>query len=307
MNHDYCQTCSYKSRLIGSGGSGERTRFLERSPRTLKAAEGHMLVQTSSSLHHCSSDPSNSLPPGVLQPKTYPPSERPVKHPSWSPRQYTFWNCLHLCWYWAPGNCCKPATAPSHRSRRLREVLQLTPASLSLELPTPPLDRDTAGHPNQALSHPSHAPSTGALATIARFANVMYPWTIPYAAPPGHTYQQQPPQFLFILAGDSNPIPVRGMPQTQQPSTHAAPPPTCSPMFLSCCSRPTLPTPISPMGGTSGFVPQPPHLQPPPSNRTHPSSKGKRKRSFADHQYIHQRHPEVLRQPFPRIFIGNPK
>ena len=33
----------------------------------------------------------------------------------------------------------------------------------------------------------------------------------------------------LIPAGDSTPIPVRGMPQTQQPSTLAAPPPTRSP------------------------------------------------------------------------------
>ena len=153
---------------IGSGGNGEHTRFLERSPRPLKAAEGQMLVQTSSPLHHCSPGPTNSLPTEVLQPETYPPSERPVKHPSRSPRQYIFWNCLHLRWYWDPGNCCKPANAPLHRPRRLRGVLQLTPTSLSLEPPTPPLDTDTAGHSN-------HAPSTGALATIARFANTPCP------------------------------------------------------------------------------------------------------------------------------------
>ena len=34
---------------IVSGGSGERTRFLERPPRTLKALEGRVLVQASSS------------------------------------------------------------------------------------------------------------------------------------------------------------------------------------------------------------------------------------------------------------------
>ena len=211
------------TRAVGSGGSGERTRFLERSPRTLKAAEGHMLLQTSSPLqHHCSSGPINGLPPGVLQPETYPSSERPVKHPSRSPRQYTFWNCLHPRWYWGPGNCCKPANASSHRPRRLREVLQLTPTSLSLEPLTPRLDTDTAEHPN-------HAPSTGTLASIARFTNAPYPSTIHHVAPPWYTYQHQPPQFSFMPAGDSTPIPVRGMPQTQRPSTHAAPPPTRSP------------------------------------------------------------------------------
>ena len=182
-----------------------------------------MLVQMSSPLHHCSSGPTNSLPPGVLQPETYPPSERPVKHPSRSPRQYTFWNCLHLHWYWGPGNCFKPANAPPHRPRRLWEVLQLTPTPLSLEPPTPPLDTGTAGHPNNAQS-------TGALETIARFANAPCPWTIPHVAPPGYTYQHQPPHVSFVLLGDSTPIPVRGMPQTreqaQQPSTNAAPPPT---------------------------------------------------------------------------------
>ena len=147
-----------------------------------------MLVQTLSPLHQCSSGSTNSLPPGVLQPEAYPPSERPVKHPSRSPRQYTFWNFLHLRWYWGPGNCCKPANAPSNRPRRLREVLQLTPTPLTMEPPTPPLDKDTAGHPN-------HAPSNGTLATIARFANAPCPWTIPHVAPPGYTYQHQPPHF----------------------------------------------------------------------------------------------------------------
>ena len=33
---------------IGSGRGGKRTRFLERSPRTLKAVEGRMLVQAPS-------------------------------------------------------------------------------------------------------------------------------------------------------------------------------------------------------------------------------------------------------------------
>ena len=159
-----------------------------------------MLVQTSSPLHHRSSGPTNSLPPGVLQPETYPPSERPVKHPSRSPRQYTFWNRLHLRWYWGPGNCCKPANAPSHRPWRVREVLQVTPTSLSPEPPTPPLDTDTAGDPN-------HAPSTGSLATIARFANAPYLQTIPHVAPPGYSYQYQSSHFPFIPAGDSTPIP----------------------------------------------------------------------------------------------------
>ena len=181
-----------------------------------------MLVQTPPSLHHCLSGSTNSLPPGVLQSENDPPSECPVKHHSRSPRPCTFWNCLHLRVYWCPGNCCKPANAPSHPPRCLWEVLQLTPTLLGMEPPTPPLDTDTAGRPNPA-------PSTGALATVARFANAPYPCAIPHVAPPGYTYQHQPPQFSFIPAGDFTLIPVRGMPQTQQPSTHAAPPPTRSP------------------------------------------------------------------------------
>ena len=158
-----------------------------------------MLVQTSSPLHHCSSGPSNSLPSGVLQPKTYPSSERPVNHLSRSPRQYIFWTCLHLRWYWGPDNCCKPTNAPSHRPRRLREVLQLTPTSLSLETPTPPLDTDTAGHPNRVPPHPNHAPSTGVLATSARFANAPYPWTIPYVAHRGIPFNINRPSFPLSL------------------------------------------------------------------------------------------------------------
>ena len=179
LNHDYCQTCSFKS--IGSSESGERTRPLERSPTTLKAAEGQMLVQTSSPLYHCSSGSTNSLPPGVLQPETYPPSERPVKHLSRNLRQYTFWNCLHLRWYWVPGNCCKPANAPSYRPRRLREVLQPTPTLISLEPPTPPLDTDTPTtsrllEPWQLL-HASPTPCTRGQP--------------PHVAPPVYTYQLQ--------------------------------------------------------------------------------------------------------------------
>ena len=95
LNHDYCQTCSFKS----TSAAAIVQRSLERSPRTLQAGEGQMLVQTSSPLHHCSSSPTNSLPPGIFHPETYPPSERPVKHPSRSPRQYTVLNVLHLRWY----------------------------------------------------------------------------------------------------------------------------------------------------------------------------------------------------------------
>ena len=56
----------------------------------------------------------------------------------------------------------------------------------------PPLDTDIAGHPN-------HAPSTGAPATIVRFANASYPWTIPHVAPPGYTYKHQPLHFSLSL------------------------------------------------------------------------------------------------------------
>ena len=163
-----------------------------------------MLVQTSSLLYHCSSGPTNSLPPGVLQSETYPPSEHPVKPPSRSPRHCTFWNCLlHLRWYWGPGNCCKPANAPSHQPRRLREVLRLSPTPLNLEPTTPPLDTDTVGHPSNAPStggHPNNVPSSGALVTITRFANAPYLWAIPHVAPTGHTYQHQPPQFTLSLS-----------------------------------------------------------------------------------------------------------
>ena len=69
-------------------------------------------------------------------------------------------------------------------------------------------------------------------------------------------------------------------------------------MFLRCCFRPTLPTPIPHMRDTSGFVPQQLHLQP-PSNRT--------QRSFADRQCSHQHRPEVPRQRLLRLFIDNPK
>ena len=145
----------------------------------------------------------------------------------------------------APATAVSFANAPSHRPRRLREVLQLFPTSLSLELSTLPLD--TAGHLN-------HAPSPRALATTARFANAPYPLTIPHVAPPGYTYQHQPLQCCFIPAGDSIPIPVRGMPQTQQPSTQAAPLPTRSPRqcFSAVASDRRSRSAISPMGDIFG-------------------------------------------------------
>ena len=172
-----------------------------------------MLIQASSPLHHSSSGSINSLPPGVLQPETYPPSERPVKHPSRSPRQYTFWNCLHLHWYWGPGNCCKPANAPSHRPQRLREVLQPTPKSLSLEPPTPPLD--------------TNIPTTPRLLEPWQLLHALQR-SVPVDNPPTSHHRGIPtiinrPVFL-IPAGDSTSIPVRGMPQTQQ---HTQQPSTC--------------------------------------------------------------------------------
>ena len=215
--------------------------------------------------------------------KTYPPSERPVKHPSRSLRQYTFWNCLHLRWYWGPGNWCKPANVPLHRPQHLREVLQLTPTSLSLEPPMPPLDMDTAGHPNHALS-------TGALETIARFANAPYPWTT-----------------LYPHAGDFTPVPVRGMPQTQLFSTHAGPPQSAD---LGNASQLLLQIDAPDPHLTHGRYFEVRSAAAPPTAtafKLHPSLKGKRKRSFTDHQWSYQRHPEVLRQRFPRLFIGNPK
>ena len=50
--------------LIGSGGSGEHTRFLERSPRTPMALEGWILVQASSSQLTPMSILSNQQPTG---------------------------------------------------------------------------------------------------------------------------------------------------------------------------------------------------------------------------------------------------
>ena len=75
----------FQQEQIGSDGSGERTKFLERSPKTLKAAEGQILVQTSSPLHHCSSGPTKSLPPGVLQPENLPTFGAPCQAPQSKP------------------------------------------------------------------------------------------------------------------------------------------------------------------------------------------------------------------------------
>ena len=142
-----------------------------------------MLVQTSSPLlHHCSSGPTNSLThmeffSRKLTHLQSALSSIPVETLAKTPSGIAYTSAGTG----APATAVKPANAPLHRPWRRRDVLQLTPTSLSLEPPTLPLDTDFAGHPN-------HAPSTGALATIARFANAPYPWTTPHVASPGHTY-----------------------------------------------------------------------------------------------------------------------
>ena len=127
---------------IGSGGSGDRTRFLERSPRTLKALEGRVLVQA----------PSPKLTPMLImsnqQPTGYswrsPAGNPPTSGSRQAPQSEV-----------SPRHLLKLPTAPlelrprqlllalprrrSHRPRRLREVLQLIPTSPLLELSTPPL------------------------------------------------------------------------------------------------------------------------------------------------------------------------
>ena len=118
-----------------------------------------------------------------------------------------------------------------------------------------------------------------------------------HVAPPGYIYQHQLPHFPFISDGDCTPIPVRGMPQTQeqtqQPSTYAALPPIRS--SRKCFSAVA-----------------PDRRSRPPSHpweilRGSFRSRSIYSRSFADRQCSHQRHPEVLRQRLPRVFIGNPK
>ena len=94
LNHDYCQTCSYKSRSAAAEAANVQHPWsaLQGHPRRRKDryyfrrrlhyTTGRQVQSTTYLLEFFSQ-------------KTYPPSERPVKHPSRSPRQYTFWNCLH--------------------------------------------------------------------------------------------------------------------------------------------------------------------------------------------------------------------
>ena len=97
------------------------------------------------------------------------------------------------------------------------------------------------------------------------------------------------------------------MPQTQLSFTHAAPPQSA---VLGNASQLLLQTDAPDPHLTHGryfevrFAAAPPTAT---AFKPRPSLKGKRKRSFPDHQCSHQRHPEVLRQRFPRLFIGNPK
>ena len=139
---------------------------------------------------------------------------------------------------------------------------------------------------------------------------LLEPWQLLQASPTSRARGQSPTSqyrgiptninrpIFPIPAGDSTPIPVRCMPQMQQPSIYAAPPPTrCPRQYFSAVASDRRCQPQPKHGRYFGFVPQHLHLQP-PSNRT--------RRSFADRHCSHQCRPEVLRQRLPRLFISNP-
>ena len=140
----------------------------------------------------------------------------------------------------------------SHRSRRLQEgLLLLTPTSLHLEPPTTPLD-------------------------------VPYPFDNLHVAPMGYTYQHQPPQFSLSLPAALSPYLYEAchslnillhMLLRLQPAPRQR--------FSSVASNRRSRPPFTPMRDIFGVqsVAAPSTAT---AFQTHPSSKGKRKRSIAD-------------------------
>ena len=123
-----------------------------------------MLAQApSSQSHQCSSCPTNSLPdtPGVCQPETRPPSE-----PRQAPQSKA--SPIHRLEVSTTPLGPRPRlqslpTCRSHRPRRRREVLLLlTPTSIRLEPPTPPLDSSATPLllAHRQLLHASPTPRT---------------------------------------------------------------------------------------------------------------------------------------------------
>ena len=143
----------FRQEQIGNGESGERTGSLERSPRTHKAVEGQMLVQTSFPLHHCSSGSTNSIPPRVLQPEPAPaPTGGPttnsyINQPGTacaSAGHGHHWTSQPRLVYWSPGNYCTlrqrpvPVDNPSRRTTRVHLPTSTAPFPSSLSVTLPP-------------------------------------------------------------------------------------------------------------------------------------------------------------------------
>ena len=123
------------------------------------------------------------------------------------------------------------------------------------------------------------------MATIAHFANAPYPWTAPHVAPPGYTYQHQPPQFPLSLPAT--------LPLYPYEACHRL---SIIPHNMRLRLQPAVLSNVSQLLRQTD-APEP-HLThgryfgvrsaaaPPTATafQPHPSSKGKRKRSFVDHQ-----------------------
>ena len=149
-----------------------------------------MLVQTPSPLHHCSSGSTNSLPPGILQPE-------PASAPTGGPTTNSY--------IAQPGTAYASAGHEHHWTPQPRLVYWSPGNYCTLRQRPVPVEnppRRTSG---------------------------VY---LPTSTPTSH-HQGIPTNInrsiSLIPAGDFTPKPVRGMPQTQQPSTYAALPPTRGP------------------------------------------------------------------------------
>ena len=167
LNHDRLLPDVLLQEPIGSGGSGKRKRFLERSPKILKALEGRMLVQA----------PSSQFTSIFII-----PNQQPTGY-SWSSSAGN------------PPTFGVPPSAPVGRLAYTQSGAAYNPFGAGTPAPT----RGSTTNPYIAPPGTADAPaSAGAPATAASFANAPvtpvpaptggFTTTNAYIAPPGAAY-----------------------------------------------------------------------------------------------------------------------